>query len=156
MTPSGQDCVGGSDSPKAADAFSPNPQPLRLTLRRGSAGASIVDQGVDLVNARIVPLGALKPWERRLAGCLQRPLIDLTGTKSPRAVYAPWGSTACCHSWGSILAVCWSRDRGRPSGSEPFYYEKITFKLTQVFIAGERGTNASSGIDKNPRHRART
>jgi len=45
---------------------------------------------------------------------------------------------------------------GTPFGSGPFYYENITFKLTQVFIAGERGTNASSGIDENPRHRART
>ena len=89
-------------------------------------------------------------------GCLQRPLIDLTGTKSPQSSVRPLGFYRLLHSLGSILAVCWSRDRGRPSGSEPFYYKKITFKLTQVFIAGERGTNASSGIDKNPRHRART
>jgi len=35
-------------------------------------------------------------------------------------------------------------------------YEEITFKLALRFIAGERGTCASSGIDKNLVHRART
>ena len=37
-----------------------------------------------------------------------------------------------------------------------FLYEEITFKLALRFIAGERGTCASSGIDKNLVHRART
>ena len=60
---SGQDCVGGSDCRNAADAFSPNPQPLRLTLRRGSTvPASLIMMWIWLTLARA--LGCLKPWER--------------------------------------------------------------------------------------------
>ena len=80
-------------------------------------------------------------------GCLQRPLIDLTGTKTPLGFYRLLRQLG--FDPGGVLVEGLGAHRY-------FYYENITFKLTPRFIAGERGTNASSGIDKNPRHRART